>query len=74
MAQIVENMSRLDDVEFKKLYGTDLTAENLIQAVESEMGILAVFFLLHYRTKYSHLTIEMIWNLVLHQERVVNIG
>ena len=41
VAQIVENMSRLDDEEFKKLYGTDLTAENLIQVVESEMGILA---------------------------------
>ena len=31
---------RYDD-EFKKLYGTDLTVENLIQAIESEMGILA---------------------------------
>ena len=41
IAQIVENMPRLDDDEFKKLYGTDLTVENLIQAIESEMGILA---------------------------------
>ena len=36
VAQIVENMSRLDDEEFKKLYGTDLKAKNLIQVVESE--------------------------------------
>lgn len=41
IGQIVENMPRLDDDEFKKLYGTDLTVENLIQAIESEMGILA---------------------------------
>ena len=34
--QIVKNMSRLDDEEFKKLYGTDLKAKNLIQVVESE--------------------------------------
>ena len=41
MAQIVENMQRLDDEEFKKLYGSDLTVENLVQAIESEMKILA---------------------------------
>ena len=32
----MKNMSRLDDEEFKKLYGTDLKAKNLIQVVESE--------------------------------------
>lgn len=41
VAQIVENMPRLGDEEFKKLYGKDLTVENLIQAIESEMSILA---------------------------------
>ena len=41
VAQIVENMQRLDDEEFKKLYGSDLTVENLVQAIESEMKILA---------------------------------
>lgn len=41
VAQIVENMLRLGDVEFKKLYGTDLTVDNLIQVIESEMGMLA---------------------------------
>ena len=40
VVQIVENMPRLDDEEFKKLYGTELTVENLIRAVESEMSIL----------------------------------
>lgn len=39
MAQIVENMQRFDAVEFKKLYGSDLTADNLLQAIESEMKI-----------------------------------
>ena len=37
VAQIVENMQKLDDEEFKKLYGSDLTVENLVQAIESEM-------------------------------------
>ena len=41
VAQVVENMQRLDDEEFKKLYGTELTVENLIQAVELEMSMLA---------------------------------
>lgn len=41
VAQIVENMQKLDDEEFKKLYGSDLTVENLVQAIESEMKILA---------------------------------
>ena len=41
VAQVIENMQRLDDEEFKKLYGMELTVENLIQAVELEMSMLA---------------------------------